>query len=62
MHLRNVANCVLYVDNGDGNIAINPSETLDVDGRKAWDEHLFVKAGWLEVIEDKKPDNKKAEK
>lgn len=28
---------------------IAPGATVDVDGRKDWSEHLFVKAGWLEI-------------
>lgn len=61
MHLRNVADCVLYIDNGDGGIPVNPGEKMDVDGRKSWDEHPFVKEGWLEVV-DEKPQKSQPEK
>ena len=62
MELRNVANCILYVDDGDGNVAINPGEVMDVDGRKPWNDHLFVTAGMLEVVEVKQSKKKQTEK
>lgn len=60
--LLNLEKCILYVDDGNGNIAINPGETMDVDGRKAWNEHLFVTGGMLEIVEDKKPQEKQSNK
>lgn len=52
----------LTVFNGDEKVIIPSGESAEVDGRRDWSENLFVKAGLLEVVEDKKQSNKTAEK
>jgi predicted ribosome-associated RNA-binding protein Tma20 len=32
---------------------IAPGASVDVDGRQNWKDDLFVKAGWLEIEQDK---------
>ena len=54
MKLLNVTKGQLCVDNGKGLEYIDPGKDLDVDGRKDWTKNLFVKAGWLGIIEDDK--------
>lgn len=40
---------VVVTDAGEDK-EIRPGSTIEVDGRTNWKDHLFVKAGWLEVV------------
>lgn len=49
----------LTVYDGDVKVTIPVGGTSDVDGRRDWSDNLFVKAGLLEVVEDKKQKTEK---
>lgn len=52
----------LTVYDGDVKVTIPVGGTADVDGRRDWLDNPFVKAGLLEIEEDKKPVKQKTEK
>lgn len=52
--LKNVGKQMLAVEDAGERKEIAPGVTVDVDGRTNWKEHLFVRAGWLEVISEKR--------
>lgn len=39
-------------------VAIAPGDSIEVDGRQNWNDHIFIKAGWLEIAEPEKPRRK----
>lgn len=47
--LTNRSKQMVSVEDEGGEKIVAPGSTVDVDGRQNWAEHLFVKAGWLEV-------------
>lgn len=59
MKLKNTRKVQLTVElNGGRKVSFNPGETLDVDGRINWNEHCFVKGGFLVEVEEPKPAKK----
>jgi len=50
------------VFDGDVKVTIKPGDTAEVDGRRDWSDNLFVKAGYLQVQEEKKQQKQKTEK
>lgn len=56
--LTNSSKQAVTVEDGGEQKEIAPGATVDVDGRQNWRDHLFVKAGWLEVVEPVKPEPK----
>lgn len=59
--LKNVSNQQIRVTGAEGERDIAPGVTVDVDGRTNWKEHLFVRAGWLEVISEKRKGKREPE-
>lgn len=51
--LINLHKVDLTVFDGDVKVTIKPGDSAEVDGRRDWSDNLFIKAGMLEVIEDK---------
>ena len=60
--LVNLDKADLTVHDGDVKVTIHPGCEVDVDGRRDWKDNLFVKAGLLDLVEDKKPAKQKTEK
>lgn len=56
--LKNVSNQQIRVTGAEGERDIAPGQTVEVEGRTNWTNHLFVKAGWLEVVDTAKPKRK----
>ncbi|AUR82859.1 hypothetical protein NVP1029O_26 [Vibrio phage 1.029.O._10N.261.55.A7] len=44
----------LTVYDGDEKVTIPAGGSADVDGRRDWKDNLFVKAGLLDAVEEKK--------
>lgn len=59
--LKNVSKQMLAVEDAEERKEIAPGVTVDVDGRTNWKEHLFVRAGWLEVISEKRKGKREPE-
>lgn len=52
----NKGSCPLWVEVDGKDKFLAVGESAEVDGRKSWEEHLFVKSGALGIIkEEKKP-------
>ena len=60
--LINLHKVDLTVFDGDVKVTIKPGESAEVDGRRDWSDNLFVKAGYLQVQEEKKQQKQKTEK
>lgn len=52
--LKNVGKQMLAVEDAGERKEIAPGQAVDVDGRQSWANHLFVKAGWLEIVSEKR--------
>lgn len=59
--LKNVGKQMLAVEDAGERKEIAPGQVVDVDGRQSWANHLFVRAGWLEVISEKRKGKKEPE-